>query len=250
MPVNDVLFWIAVAILGWLGLRNLFSIFTGLSQTGPLKPGQRLCHLTSLCLYWGACAYAVLYDLWWPLGMGFVLELLFRKAIVRSGNEVYRRELGMLFAVRTNDMEALKRWIEEGADVNWQDSRVDGATALHEAVRKGSMDMMRFLLHSGAKIDLGNHNGLTPLHVAAFLGNVRLVRALIEEGAEINTRARDGITPLHSAAAGITGDIETVELLVKEGAEINARSSTDGSTPKDFALRHGREAIVDLLSRY
>ncbi|MHC4259137.1 MAG: hypothetical protein ACYSTF_01810 [Planctomycetota bacterium] len=48
--MKSVLFCVAVGIVGWLGLRHLFSILAGRSQDGPLKPGQRLFHATSLLL--------------------------------------------------------------------------------------------------------------------------------------------------------------------------------------------------------
>ncbi len=92
MNLHTTFFWIAVTIVAWLGLRNLVSIVIGSSQTGPLKSGQRLCHATSLLLYWGACAFAVLYRLWWPLAVGVILELLFRKSVIRSGEEASKQE--------------------------------------------------------------------------------------------------------------------------------------------------------------
>lgn len=91
MNLNSALFWIAVAIVAWLGLRNLVSIVIGSSQTGSLKPGQRLCYATSLLLYWGACVFAVLYGLWWPLVVGVILEFLFRKSVIRSGEKASKQ---------------------------------------------------------------------------------------------------------------------------------------------------------------
>ncbi len=87
MNLQTALFWIGVTIVAWLGLRDLISILIGSSQTGPIKPGQRLCHATSLLLYWGACVFAVLYRLWWPLAVGVILELAFRKSVIRSGEK-------------------------------------------------------------------------------------------------------------------------------------------------------------------
>jgi len=90
MNWNTILFWIAIVIVAWLGFRNLISIIIGYSQTGPLKQGQRLCHATSIILYWGACAFAVLYLLWWPLVVGVIIEMVFRKSIIKSGEVVSR----------------------------------------------------------------------------------------------------------------------------------------------------------------
>lgn len=50
----------------------------GFSQDGPLKPGQRLCHATSLLLLMGSSVTAVIFKVWWPLLVGVVCEHLFR----------------------------------------------------------------------------------------------------------------------------------------------------------------------------
>jgi hypothetical protein len=248
MDLISILFWIAVVIVAWLGLRNVITIFIGSSQTGPLKPGQYLCHATSLLLYCGACGFAIYYHIWWPLAIGIIVELLFRKSVIRSGEIAYRREIEMLFAVRTNNINELIKLIEQGTDINWQDSKMEGVTALHEAVRKGNIEIVRYLLQKESDIHLKNYNGLSPLHVAAYCGENEIVRALIAAGADVNAKAKDNITPLHTAAS--MGHADTVELLINSGAKAHARSSKDGSTPEDFATREGHQDVSDFLSRY
>lgn len=248
MDLISILFWIAVVIVAWLGLRHVITILIGWSQTGPLKRGQHLCHATSLLLYWGACGFAVYYRIWWPLAVGLIVEVLFRKSVIRSGDIVYEREIEMLFAVRTDNICELMNLIEQGANINWQDSRMEGATALHEASRKGNIEIVRYLLQKGSDIHLKNYNGLSALHVAAYCGENEIVRALIAAGADVNAKAKDNITPLHAAAS--MGSGETVELLINSGAEAHARSSKDGSTPQNFAIREGHQDVSELLSRY
>lgn len=89
MGLSTILFWITVAIVAWLGIvRNIITIFIGHSQTGPVKPGQCLCHVTSLLIYSGACGFAIYYRIWWPLAVGIIIESLFRKSVIRSGEIV------------------------------------------------------------------------------------------------------------------------------------------------------------------
>lgn len=237
-----------MVVVAGLGLRNLITIFIGSSQTGPLKSGQRLCHATSLLLYWGACGFAIYYSIWWPLALGIIVELLFRKSVIRSGDKVYEREIEMLFAVRTNNINELMNLVEQGVDINWQDSRVEGVTALHEAAQKGNIEIVRYLLQNSADINSKNHNGLSPLHIAAYCGENNIVDTLIAAGAEVNIQAKDNVTPLHAAAS--MGRQDTVELLINHGAEVHARSSKDALTPQDFAIREGHQDVADFLSRY
>jgi hypothetical protein len=85
MSAQNIIFWIAVFIVAWLGLRNLISIIIGQSQTGKLKTSQRLCHTTSLIILWRSCAFAVVYNLWWPLAIGVISELIFRNSVIKPG---------------------------------------------------------------------------------------------------------------------------------------------------------------------
>jgi hypothetical protein len=247
MDIVTVLFWIAFVITFWFGFRNIIAIITGRSLSGPLKPGQRLCHGISLCIYWVACLLALIYRSFLPFIIGFVIEQLFRRWIIRAGDKAHLPEYNMLLAVQNDSISEIKNLIDQGADVNFHFSRLEGATILHEASRKGRVEILRYLLQNGADVNSKNYNGLTPLHVAAFCGENMVVNALIENGAEVNVKAKDNITPLHSAA--VKGNLDTVEVLISNGADVQASSSKDGSTPEDFARREGHQSVVDLLSR-
>ncbi len=87
MNLITILFWIVVVIVAWLGLRNLITIFVGSSLSGPLKPGQPLCHFTELLLYWGACLFAIITHSWWPLFISVIVGYLLRKLIIWSGKK-------------------------------------------------------------------------------------------------------------------------------------------------------------------
>ncbi|MDE0687127.1 MAG: CotH kinase family protein [Candidatus Poribacteria bacterium] len=97
-------------------------------------------------------------------------------------------------AARTGDLEAIKQYIADGADVN----------ALHFE--------------------------MPPLAWAAVTGQTKAVRLLIESGADVNTRSKDGDTPLHGAA--FFGKTDVVKLLLENGANLQTRNN-DGATPID-----------------
>jgi len=247
MDFFTVLFWIAFVIVFWLGFRNIIVIISGSSQSGRLKPGQRLCHIISLIIYWLACLFSLLYHSFLPFIFGVVIELLLRRSIIRSGNKAYRLEFEMILAVRTNNINKVNNLIEQGADINFHDSRMEGVTALHEASRKGNVEILNFLLQNGADIHSMNHNGFTPLHIAAYCGENMTVSTLIKNGADVNAKAKENLTPLHTAA--VRGNIDTVELLINNGADPLAYSSKDNATPIDFAKREGHQDVVNLLSK-
>ena len=83
-----IVIYVSTIIVAWLGLRHLISIIIGQSHGGALKPGQRLCHFTSLVLLWGGCGAALYLHHFWPLVVAIVVEYGFRKAVIRSGDQM------------------------------------------------------------------------------------------------------------------------------------------------------------------
>jgi len=85
--MKPILFWIAAGIVAWLGLRHLFSILTGWDQCGSVRPGQRLCHATSLVLLMGSSVAGAIFRSWWVLLAGVVSEQLFRRLVAWTGKK-------------------------------------------------------------------------------------------------------------------------------------------------------------------
>ena len=122
-----------------------------------------------------------------------------------------------------------------------------------EAVKLGPLQMagflehdnvVVFLLHRGADVNLRDKAGATALHGAANFGYTNQMMLLIEAGADVKARAINGRTPLHWAA---TGDkMDAVILLLKHSAEINARS-VSGETPLGEALKNGHVRLAAFL---
>ena len=61
------------------------------------------------------------------------------------------------------------------------------------------VDMVRWLVESGANVHEGRDNGGTPLFIAAERGHVEVVRLLLEFGAATNKAKKNGTPPLHAA---------------------------------------------------
>ncbi|KAL2864012.1 ankyrin repeat-containing domain protein [Aspergillus lucknowensis] len=118
------------------------------------------------------------------------------------------------------------------------------ASAVLEAVRSGSCDMVRLLAEFGWESwgPLGR-NGFTPLHVAAREGDTEMTRLLLSYGSDVSAPDRQRWTPLHRAVSPLgdvsAGHLKVIDLLLEAGANVNS-ANPRGSTPLHVAIRAGK----------
>jgi ankyrin repeat protein len=141
--------------------------------------------------------------------------------------------------------------IDKGADVNAANKA--GATALIRAAT--SQEKTRLLVAAGVKVRVRTALGNTPLILAARrAGNSRTVRLLLEHGASATERNNVGISPVLAGAA--SGDVQTVRLLLDAGARADdfprsnqprADLAAGFRTPLMWAAYHNNVSMVRLL---
>jgi len=90
-------------------------------------------------------------------------------------------------------------------DVN-QPGAVDD-TLLHIASRSGSVDDVKVLVSSGARVNAPGDMGFTALHFAAMKGRVDLVELLLAMGADPTVENEWGEVPAETAAKGGHQDV-------------------------------------------
>ena len=120
-----------------------------------------------------------------------------------------REEAALVAAVRANDEEQVRQWLERGVDPN---ARNDAdVTALHEAAQAGFASVATLLLAYGADPDPRDGRNRTPLHAAAQGGSKAIAELLLERGASPYARDADNLLPLHAAArAGRTAVVQSL----------------------------------------
>ena len=146
-------------------------------------------------------------------------------------------------AAMRGDAAAVAALLDGGADAN--DSRSDGATALHWAVYRDRPDLAALLIDAGADVAARNRAGVTPVSLAAESGNAAMVERLLDAGANPGEMLPNGETALMMAAR--TGDVETIQLLIDRGAEIDARETLRGTAALMWAAAYGSQAAVQAL---
>ena len=92
-------------------------------------------------------------------------------------------------------------------------------TSLMNAAVGGDVNAVKKLLNEGADVNVQGFNGWTALSEAAYGGHTKIVKLLIEKGADVNAKANNGVTALMWAAWN--GHTEIVKLLIDKGADID-----------------------------
>jgi ankyrin repeat protein len=98
----------------------------------------------------------------------------------------------LLFAARSGDTASARLLLAAGANVN--DALPDGTSALVLAAHSGHGETAALLLEKGAKPDAAG-SGYTALHAAVLRSDLNLVKALLARGASPDLRTTKG-TPL------------------------------------------------------
>jgi hemoglobin len=88
--------------------------------------------------------------------------------------------------------------VEAGAEINAAGG-VKRTTALHNAARRGSVEMVAALLDCGAELEVRDSAGETPLRRAVNCGKPQAAALLLARGANPYTRSHAGTTPCDAA---------------------------------------------------
>ena len=147
-------------------------------------------------------------------------------------------------AAMQGDEERVSNLLAQQVDVNA--AQVDGATALHWAVRLDNLAMANRLLTAGARPAVANRVGATPLLLAGLNGSAEMIALLLEHGADANARlTMTGDTVLMLAAR--TGLPAAVKVLLDHGAQVNARENWGQATALMWAVAEGHNEVVSML---
>lgn len=152
-------------------------------------------------------------------------------------------------AALKGDFEAVRRYIDMGANPNAKDT--DGNSAINAIAAKNNpdMDMMncfRYLLIKGADANFQNNDGSTPLisHFAAGCFNKAVLDVLFQYGADADRKNYDGLSAMFYAVSG--GNLQGAEYLLSKGADINLKDSRS-ETALHYATRNSEYDIVTFL---
>ncbi len=95
------------------------------------------------------------------------------------------------YIVSCRSFAIVRLLVEAGANVEAR-NRETGETALMHAVKRNDVEMVKLLLHHGARADVRSSLGITPIVYSCWKGYTEAVRLLIAHGADPTRPAPDG----------------------------------------------------------
>lgn len=191
------------------------------------------------------------------LNLGFP----YAKASDKAQNE--QAEVELFKAILESNIPQIKKLIDQGLDVNQfvpGNYRQGGlSNPLFDAVINSKYKVVDFLLENGANLEARNENGMTALGIAAWSNDLDMVKYLIEKGAKINVSRLD-INPANSSDAINSseeplywaiahGNVEMAKYLLSRGAKIKTGNNGIGQAGLLWgAIRWGHlEALILLI---
>ena len=142
----------------------------------------------------------------------------------KHGGKTKKELKALLDAVKNHNIEAVKKFLPAGTDVNLKVSV--SRTPLHEAARSGSKKIADLLIAKGADVNAKDKRGGTPLHFATGGNYKEIVELLIDANADVNAKDHIGGTPLDVAIQ--LKHPETTDLLRKHGGKTGAELKAEG----------------------
>jgi ankyrin repeat protein len=179
---------------------------------------------------------------------GIENSLLYKRL---NGVPEYGPQMPPTGALRPEQINLIKSWIEQGAD--WPAELANEAdfaplnpkaVAMVEALRSGDrQSFMKSAADDPALLNARGPDGSTPFMYAVLYSDAATLERLLKQGADPNKRDDANATALMWAAA----DLEKTKILLDRGADVNARSNDFRTSLTIAATRQGNVAVLKLL---
>ena len=152
----------------------------------------------------------------------------------------------------SSSKKIIAAFLNVGADINVRDA--EGNTPLAWAVRRGTIDQVKFLIESGANLNSQNKHGETPLMLAADRGYVDIVKLLLAQdfvnAAQSARREEGSRSYLSRLPAEIFKMITTYEIIDPNIKDSSGKTALDHAIKAENKEKHGFYRMQDKLREY
>ncbi|MBS0358608.1 MAG: ankyrin repeat domain-containing protein [Proteobacteria bacterium] len=159
----------------------------------------------------------------------------------------------MFDGIKHNNLNEVIAAIDSGANLYALDDRESYfPSALHHAVSKNSMEILRYLVEQkGMSVTIRNASTWgTPLHLAVQSNNLAMSEYFLDHGAKIDAREHTGFTPLHYAI--YWPKLECYKMLINRGASLLVKSdmtTTNNSNKETHYYLTPEEMLIKFLAK-
>ena len=150
----------------------------------------------------------------------------------------------LLKAIFEGDLNSVKSLHKSGKDINEPWSKENQYTYLGLASDLGKLEIVKYLVESGAKVNSSDVNGGNPLLLATIKGRFEVVKYLVEKGADVNHKDKNNISILNFSLK--SKNYEIAKYLLEKGADPNA-SNLNGFFSLNLAIILDAKDIVAKL---
>ena len=174
---------------------------------------------------------------------------------LESGIKVASIEDLVPLAVRFDDVDMLKLFIEYGADVNCK-SKYGTLLFIACGGRFYCAGAVKVLLEAGADVHHRNYENKTYLQAAIERYHVHLMRLLFAHGADLTDTTHGRAVILYTILAVLKGRVKgrhvdaCLALLVEVGADVDTLDPRTGQTSLMIAAKANRADLVGILLEY
>ena len=154
----------------------------------------------------------------------------------------------LMYASSSGCIDIVELLLDMGADVNTKD--INGYTALMFAFNEDRKEIIDLLYKHGTDMNIDakyNEKGYTFLIWYSRYGDIDMVRFLLDSGANTNIQDNTGCTALIHAC--VEQHMEIIELLLDYGADPNIKSNGE-TTAIEYAHNFEDKELLNLLCRY
>ncbi|KAJ3572718.1 hypothetical protein NPX13_g4955 [Xylaria arbuscula] len=177
-------------------------------------------------------------------GVKIIQLLLDRGAHVNAASKIVGGALHA--AVLAGNVATVNLLLDNDADVNAQHSYF--GTVLRTAVSGGDIHLVKLLVSRGADVHLPLNKGESILALAVEKhGSIELLQYLLDSGADINGQDRTGVTALYEASDQLAN--AHFRLLLERGADVNVQGGKYGNALQAACRCNALELVQLLLAR-
>eukprot|EP00127_Corallochytrium_limacisporum_P004655 Clim_evm9s172 gene=Clim_evmTU9s172 len=152
-------------------------------------------------------------------------------------------------AIDRNSVDRVKELISSEPSIGEVPDIKNGHTALHRAVHRNKLEIVKVLLDYVENSDVVDNRGFTPLHVAVQKNYVPIARVLLVKYDNVNQQTVKGNTAMHYSCDA--GNLPLVQMLLESGADLEIKNNLGYSSIDIIKtkLRQASPAVRDEFQR-